>query len=284
MTTALAIPKVNPTEEFQPFVTDDAALVEYARNVKEIEADLLPCETAFVLKGENIREYREYRNLLGKYQSFDLEGVLNLTKSQKGIQYPVPKFAAFHVNQSDPTHIRIIELQEKIEVRSSTFAYDTIRLRKYEDLCSKVWSRDEIRVMIGVGIVTSIIPCGIHAGCLGYLNWWFLCYLAIGTVLGIVSGLVRSEYQSIYDLRTYFSGVVPSKIRKMINDAALEKEFDKLLLVQEVQEWTINKETISPPVRAWDPLLVGVKAGKAFLLAQFDTTSLEEYVAKEFTS
>lgn len=73
-----------------------------------------------------------------------------------------------------------------------------------------------------------------------------------------------------------FRGILPKYILQLIDK---EKDnFDHICLLQEVEKWETRLEQINPG----DPLLIGVKNGVYYLLAKFDTTTQEEYMAREF--
>jgi len=81
-------------------------------------------------------------------------------------------------------------------------------------------------------------------------------------------------------LRANFAGFIPSQTRQMIRSLRPRiwnrRGFSKICLVQEVEEWNVAV------VKA-DPLVVGIKNGVAYLVDRFDTTTFEEYVAREFS-
>lgn len=66
---------------------------------------------------------------------------------------------------------------------------------------------------------------------------------------------------------------VPASIREQV--AGVAEDFDSLALVYEA-EWEVHQ--VAP-----DPLVIGTTAGHNFLVAQFDLTKMESYIASEFT-
>lgn len=73
-----------------------------------------------------------------------------------------------------------------------------------------------------------------------------------------------------------FRGILPKNIRHLIDEE--QGNFEHICLLQEVEKWETRLEQVNPG----DPLLIGVKNKVYYLLAKFDTTTQEEYVAREF--
>jgi hypothetical protein len=73
-----------------------------------------------------------------------------------------------------------------------------------------------------------------------------------------------------------FAGVIPPEVRERIKEAT--PHFDQILIVAEVESWN------SGITRTGDPLVVGRKGGLFWLLDYFETTGLEEWARREFSS
>ena len=52
----------------------------------------------------------------------------------------------------------------------------------------------------------------------------------------------------------------------------------------EAEKWTLKEEVTVTPVRRVDPLVIGVKGMKAFLITSFDLAPVEDMVRREFTT
>lgn len=85
---------------------------------------------------------------------------------------------------------------------------------------------------------------------------------------------VLSTRDSI-ELWTELQGVVPADVRHLIKQNM--GSFDQIAIAAEVAKWN---ERIGPG----DPLVLGRLGPLWWLIAKFDTTPLEEYVAKEFST
>lgn len=83
------------------------------------------------------------------------------------------------------------------------------------------------------------------------------------------------------EISSTFHGLIPTETRGKIKEA--QRLFgNEIYLVAETapEEWNVRRA----PRIVKDPILVGVAKNEAFYLDRFDTTPMEEYVAKEFSS
>ena len=91
-----------------------------------------------------------------------------------------------------------------------------------------------------------------------------------------------SNLQSV-SLSYSYAGVIPQDVREIIKREKQERRFDQLALVCDVDHWQVKTEEV-PPREFFDPILVGLKADALWVLAAFDPTPLEAYLASEFTT
>lgn len=120
-----------------------------------------------------------------------------------------------------------------------------------------------------------------------------------GSVDGAYRGILRKlapevpNHHTRMHLTYSYHGVVPQEIRATIAEEYETVEsygrtqtklrrFDSLAFVCEVDRWEIRNQEL--PRRDLDPILVGVKGGSLWVIASFDPTTLESYIASEFTS
>lgn len=88
-------------------------------------------------------------------------------------------------------------------------------------------------------------------------------------------------HEANWKITAPFKGLIPEPQRKLINKE--KNHFDGIYIIAEAPEWNEQGHlTYFPPNP--DPLIVGVKWKQTFLLDTFDTTTIEAYVSKEFTS
>ena len=104
-------------------------------------------------------------------------------------------------------------------------------------------------------------------------------------VVDKIDKMAKKEKKKIV-LATTWSGLIPQEVKLLIREH--QKDFKELLLLAEPTAWELSKiEVKAPvptPVRYPDPLLVGFDGEKLWLIKQFDVTTLEHYVASEFTT
>lgn len=101
---------------------------------------------------------------------------------------------------------------------------------------------------------------------LGCFSSWMLC-----------KSIEKTMYVNKIRFTTSFVGIVPDKTKEAIQLA--QPDFGgNILLIKEnaPEDWRMDVE-YQPTI---DPLIVGVKAGIAYLIDIFDTTPLEEYIAR----
>lgn len=91
-----------------------------------------------------------------------------------------------------------------------------------------------------------------------------------------------------YALTTTFDGLIPEHARKEISKAQNIFLPHNVFVIAEAKEWKIKKvhyvnplPSVRPVVR--DPLAIGIHEDKSYLVCAFDTTTLEHYIASEFT-
>jgi hypothetical protein len=72
-------------------------------------------------------------------------------------------------------------------------------------------------------------------------------------------------------ISTQFNGLIPMEIKELALKA--QPLFKDIYILAEQQEWSVD---ISRPIEIGDPLLVGWDGAALYLLAEFDTTPVEE--------
>lgn len=105
-------------------------------------------------------------------------------------------------------------------------------------------------------------------------------YLKIASKLAVVANDRRLENLSI---NYAYRGLVPDDVRAIVKTEQARGRFDRLAFVCDVDHWQVQ-QIKAPPVVYLDPILVGEKGGALWVLASFDPTPVESYIAAEFTS
>lgn len=89
--------------------------------------------------------------------------------------------------------------------------------------------------------------------------------------------------RDIVTLSSTFNGLFPRETRERIIKAKPLFGNDLFIVAEtKPEEWTIGRYV--PPRLVEEPLVIGVIDDKCFLVDQFDTTPLEDYVRREFTT
>lgn len=91
-----------------------------------------------------------------------------------------------------------------------------------------------------------------------------------------------SDRREIITLTYSYAGIIPADIRDVIHTEKQARRFDDLAFVCDADRWQVGVTEI--PRVYFDPILVGLKAGALWVLATFDPTPVESYIASEFTS
>ena len=86
---------------------------------------------------------------------------------------------------------------------------------------------------------------------------------------------MAKEKRKSMRLRATFQGLIPLDVKEQITET--KPYFKKTYVVAEASRWDLNE---SAPIRRVDPLLVGWDGYRLWLLASFDTTSVEKYIEK----
>jgi hypothetical protein len=90
--------------------------------------------------------------------------------------------------------------------------------------------------------------------------------------------IARARISSVR-LRTSFTGMIPNETRERINK--WKTTFPNDIYIVNEASWKLE----SPPRPLFgDPLVIGAKAGRYYLIDVFDPTTLESYIAKEFSA
>jgi hypothetical protein len=80
-------------------------------------------------------------------------------------------------------------------------------------------------------------------------------------------------------LRARYEGVIPAAAKAQI--ATAREQFKQVFIVAEPKGFSLTEVAIPQPV---DPLIVGWDGERLWLVGSFDTTTVEEYAKREFTS
>lgn len=225
-----------------------------------------------------------------KFPRIDFDIIRNATKDVNGVC--VPAFAFYDVFRKN----NVCERTYKI----SAYKYETANENTLALIPHNKYFMN-IRGLYEGAVGPAVVVVGVLPG--GILNCFWFGLLADSLTANIIMGgigfvgslLSTFCFAGLFFLgdkkitRTFshkFSGLVPENIRDIIKTNKFN--FDSIYLVEEAHSWDIvHSEKIIKPVvepRNVDPLIVGVKNDKAWILAKFDVTPLEQLIASEFSA
>jgi hypothetical protein len=245
--------------------------------------ELLRFEASMIQEGQPVGGTDEMDS---KFPRIDLSPVRTSLTRQKGIPFLVPRLAMLNLHASNPEIFCNVEISaggkradtetdsvvknSSIAVSVQSFHVTRRRLRYLAVLAAAL--------TIGVGgwlllrVVMSpksleeslqiIFPCIVSLGC-----------LVIGSIWAH-----ESLWHVNYGMTTRFPGILPDDIRGLAKKALECKKFDQVALVF-TPAWSVSTKKVQTPP---DPLLVGLHKGAWYLLAQFDATPEEHWLASEF--
>ena len=81
-----------------------------------------------------------------------------------------------------------------------------------------------------------------------------------------------------------FEGIIPNEIRNIIRSAQSSGLFKEVFLLAEVPKWKKATRPTPQPIAQGDPLVIGWDGINFRLIAAFDTTPIEQYIADEFST
>jgi hypothetical protein len=225
-----------------------------------------------------------------QYPRIDMESVLGLTKRQRGIPFPVPRFGLFSLDKSELS----MTVMANLGVSGTNRPYGN-----YDRLIRRKWkapSRDACETIAFVGCVVFVVAAIIGGVMLGIgafapetdfaataicsLVPWGIAAIA-ALVIAMALRLVGRRSDTV--ISAEFSGVIPHRLRATIKQLHLthkNKEGDGVYLLAEVPQW----KATPAPIPVGDPLVILRAKGRYYLVDKFDTTTLEHYIASEFTS
>jgi hypothetical protein len=235
-------------DEIGELIENNSLMPVSACRKKSLADTLLPCERMGETWPDNIAKHID-SDLATKFPLINLNAILRVLHHKKFADMPAPRFAAFDAFGDG----NCVVLMDKEKNPGPAALEAAMVMGNYAK-------------SLGAPASTASIA-------------------ADGTAIRITGGTmiswdgpwatVTSRHTERVRLSTKFSGIIPAEVRQRIRDT--KQCFDKTLLIQEVVEWNATVERIA------DPLVIGVKNGVHYLVDRFDTTSLEDYVAREFS-
>ena len=268
--------------------TVDSVEKDFVTKSKEQAQEALPFERVQfeTIIQENKIDYMEgYDN---RFKRIDWSVIKNSTKIVNG--NVVPAFAFYDVNKRNNVCERKFEMSTRNEydtftdltkkmVRHNKFYFN---LRRHISDCYDTGGAGFIAIpSVLIGTVFAVLSF-LHSPSWGWVtaaltltaSWGFYC---------MEKNNKRVDYNSSYTHS--FNGVLPNEIRNIVKNE--RGAFDSIFLVEEAYDWKIqhsDEEIVTKVPRNVDPILVGFKNERAFVLAKFDVSPLEQHLLSEFSA
>lgn len=222
-----------------------------------------------------------------KFPRIDMKIVENSTKMMDGV--PTPAFAIYNVFTTNNEYTKTYQIdscnkyETYSELSKKLVPHNPLKMKFYNHLW-RTWARDAADPFIFFGICLQL--CWFSLLSDSFILKSILIPLAALGIVGFIYGLfiAARASNSLAISRTFshkFSGIIPDNVRELIKNEQIN--FERIYLIEEGYNWKINDSVELKKKPNPDPLIVGVKDGRYWLLTKFDVTPLENLIATEFS-
>jgi len=273
---------------------DLPAVTEETQKVSRYHKTILPCEAPLVtgisdLPPGNPELDKKYKKRV------HMEQVMKMRKKQRGIPFPVPRFAAIDVNESS------VNIKTRMSTRRARYDYIFDRISTSKGL-NEYWVEDVKESMIKRLLfkhrtmkrllvhVSPLLPVALLVLATISPGWLVPSLVAPGILLLVASiffhiWLYADPLSSVPDVEmkisSHLPGLLPMDVKKKIKEC--DEDFDSLLIVYE-PTWKLSEKLIPKPKPVpVDPVLVGRKANAYYEILTFNLTTAELSL-KEFAT
>lgn len=278
--------------------------------------DLLPCEAqAFEAAVVGVKDANKGNPVFDKhYPRIDLVTALSLRKEQKGCPIPVPRFVAINTNGTRAEVNSILGENNTARSGNSSTLLDPLgaelnqhveKKAFHYELYFRFYILSVLLILAGVSVAfysvgsltasSSILQRAVSV--LHVVTMVGALVTLLAFCLSVPSAFDRLRgpwYKQVSATLSYtFKGLVPEAIRKLARDRGQTvtggAAFSTMHIVCEAEHWDYKIERDSrtlaeifpAPKPDPDPLLVGEFNGAYYLVAKFDMTPSEEWLARE---
>lgn len=224
-----------------------------------------------------------------KCKRIDMVSILRSAKTQPGIPFPVPRFAAFHVNEQD------LRLSAQSGLGNNE-VYPRGLKEGYAPFLESLQQEADSQLLRAKLFLRTLflIPAALIGGAY-LLGVWEAVHPYWLVAASVVAGLfvvaflfsfaaVEGEIWSrrSVSLAAVMGNFIPDDIRKIISSALTSRTFEDIYILAEAPSWELSSEKL-PAVKE-DPLVIGRKGKHFYLLAKFDLSPLEKWIDAEFVT
>jgi len=230
--------------------------------------DILPLEREAFESVQVIKNFANIdKSIHAQYPVFDMDAVLAMKHPSQNINGKnLPRFALYNV----------LKKNENIQ----TFRVAD-RLEKKIIICLAICATLAILMYyISPGAFSLEIPYYT----LRVVGFVICIMMEVPFILGTLGVIITyfEDKPRNYTISSKFIGIIPKGTRNNIKNHVESEAWDDICVLQEVEKWHIKKPVINLN-RKLDPLVLGKKNKVWYLIDRFDTTTMEEYISKEFT-
>ena len=265
------------------FVKDEVVLGN--ENAKKELISCLPLERGQFNEFAKDKKTDFVKGYDDRFPRIDMNVVKNSVNVIDGVA--VPAFAIYDVfSDNDEYSLAFSVTSNTIYSKQSELAkklvpHDPLKMRFYNHLWRNFSSSDSVP-FIFFGFILSMAFLFIFSSSV-VLKSILLPVSFIGFVYGIfIANRATNSLNISRKFSHKFSGIIPSNIREIATNE--KKNFGNIYLIEEAYNWKIDDSVTIQKKQNPDPLIVGSKDGKYFLLAKFDVTPLENLIATEYTA
>ena len=240
------------------FAVEEAAQKIVVAEIGEAQKEIQKIEAEIVLAGLHAEELADYPHVSDEILRW---------RNRKGF----PVFALFALNSNNSFRIS----EATMDVPFASF-YEDVKQRLQNHARDTIIKCLLCTFLLGLACV---IWVDIAERSASSFHWGIIMAPAALVIGAIVAGVIEAVMEKkIYSITARYDGVIPPETKEKVRTA--EKLFERVYLLTEVKKWKLQA-TARPRL---DPLVLGLKTGHLFLIAEYDTTPIEEWVKREFAS
>ena len=267
------------------FFVDDSVKLGNAK-AKQLLGECLPIERHLfedLARDEATDFMKGYDD---KYPRVKFDVVQNSTKMIGNVE--VPAFAIYGVFDRSAVCQRVFSICSnnyncEPELNKKMVPHNKLLMRLYEH----VWDHYTAGDGVFFGFVGIVLQCSLfmlmkHTVFYNVAAWTGSALGILFFAYAVVIGNRASSSLTITRSFTHkFDGVIPTDVRNLI--ISERDNYDNFFIVEESYDWKTDDSRVTQAKNP-NPLIIGRKSDRYYLLAKFDVTPLENLIATEFSA
>jgi hypothetical protein len=266
----------------EPTFDSIASSAKFIASPRKTNYKPLPCEKNAEIEGDS-----GITQLIEKFPVLDMS-FIKQTYFDLELKTDMPLFAAVDVKTGK------VDSGDRMFVRGLTV--DSKLNPKLENIVTEIRAKWPFFVIGSVAIGGALfcggislnrdlgLPVSFLGSFIGFLTGGFASFVILSAPITYTNPSLLDKKKTIRSFSYQFDGQIPDDVRAIYHKE--KSNFDSIHLICDAKNRWVSETRPLPPPNP-DPLLVGVKRLKSgkdlvFLLAKFDLTPAEQYVADEF--